>query len=102
MLNEIEKFIIKFSLYGKQVKLCFTERNCYWFAYILHARFPNSKIMLNTLESHFACNINGELYDITGKCTDKYAGEWVDWDEYQMTDSVHSARLLETCINNGR
>lgn len=101
-MNEVEKFIIKFNLFGKQVKKCFTEGNCYWFAHILHTRFPGSYIMINNVENHFACKIEDELYDITGKCADKYKGEWVDWNYYQMADPTHSKRIIECCIEKVR
>lgn len=101
-MNEIEKFIKGFSEFGESVVRCFTKGNCYWFAYILHTRFSDSRIVINNLENHFACQIENDIYDITGKCTDTYIGTWEDWESYQRLDSAHSKCIIDCCVNKVR
>ena len=97
-MNEINKFIKAFNSYGEQVIKCFTESNCYWFAYILKSQF-NGDIVYNPIIHHFACKIDEHIYDITGDCTEEYHVGWVDWFEYLQIDPVHSKRLIQCCIN---
>ena len=97
--DKIIDFIDGFRVFGRDVRECFTQANCYWFAYILHTRFPQSIIMINITVSHFACKIDDELYDITGNCSNSYDGEWVSWYEYQTIDPAHSKRIIHYCID---
>ena len=101
MYSNVEKFINEFNKYGEQVINCFTEGNCYWFAHILHTRFPNSVIMINNVINHFACNIDGNLYDITGKCDNTYEGSWENWNEYQNLEPIKSERIIQYCVDKG-
>ncbi len=96
--EEIEDFIDTFRVFGKSVRKCFTEGNCYWFAIILHERFPNGYIMLNPIVNHFAYKLNDKLYDITGCCDKTYEGEWVDWNYYQLSEPQHSKRIKNYCM----
>lgn len=71
---------------------------CYWFAYILSIRFADYSpvIVHDNVEAHFACCIEGRVYDIRGDITDMDY-DWMPWDEYD--DETHKKRILEQCIN---
>ena len=97
-MNEVEKFISYFNRFGEQVVECFTVGNCYWFSHILHTRFPQSELMINNVENHFACKIGDDIYDITGKCNDSYEGEWEYWEEYQKVEPIQAERVTDYCI----
>ena len=78
----------------EQVYDAFLHGGCYWFAYILRARF-GGEIMIDLVENHFACLIDGRVYDITGDVTEGY--HWQSWDSYD--DDIHKKRIDEYCIN---
>lgn len=98
-MNDINKFINEFKQFGKSVIKCFTEGNCYWFAFILKTRFPEGQIVLNNLINHFAFKVNDKLYDITGCCDNTYEGEWVSWLDYQNTEPTQAHRIMHDCID---
>lgn len=78
-----------------EITKIFTEGCCYWFAHILHSRFPNSVIMYDPVINHFVTKIDERLYDITGDVTEQY--NVISWDGYN--DSIHKQRLIECCVN---
>ena len=43
-----------------------TTGNCYYFALILHDRFPESKIIYDPIEGHFMILYNNKAYDYLG------------------------------------
>lgn len=97
MHESIIKFIQAFCNQVKIVdlKTAFTSGLCFWFAHILHTRFPESKIVYDPVANHFAVLVRGRLYDITGEVTGEY--KVIDWDSYD--DTIHKKRITEQCIN---
>lgn len=97
--KEVEDFINRFKCFDshKEVTHTFTNGYCYWFAYILHARFPNSEIMYYAVGNHFACKICNRVYDVTGDITDRKL-YFESWGQYQQYEPVESKRILEQCI----
>lgn len=93
----VEKFIKNFTQFGKQVRECFTQGNCYYFALILKDRF-NGDIMYNEIEGHFACRIKRKLYDITGCCDNLYVGDWISWENYKIVEPNRSKGIIRDCI----
>lgn len=79
-----------------EVQYKFLNGCCYWFAFILKTRFAeyDPEIMVDLVACHFACRIDGRVYDITGDVTDDY--DWQSWDEYD--DEPHKKRISEYCI----
>ena len=75
----------------------FTNGCCYWFAYILHARFPDSEIVYSDRFIHFATKINGIVYDIRGVVPSQ--DEYVSWEEFRKADETHADRIIRDCIN---
>ena len=76
---------------------CFIQGCCYWFAYILRARFEQeygAEIVTDYTANHFGTRIKGRVYDITGDVTDDY--NWVPWSECE--DELRRKRIVEDCI----
>ena len=94
-MNNVEKFIYHFHNLGDtDINTVFSRGCCYWFAHILHSRFPDSRIMYDQIANHFAVKIDGRLYDITGDVTDLYQMErWCD-----IKDEALKQRIIDQCI----
>lgn len=98
MTEEVLNFIKAFTDFGTPVKECFTCGNCYWFAYILHSRFPGSSIVYDVVANHFACQICGKVFDITGDVTKQY--HWDFWERLiHDYDPLVISRIQRDCIN---
>lgn len=78
----------------------FTEGCCFWFAYILDQRFRMTpcvhRIMYNQISGHFACEIDGTLYDITGAIEDRT--NWEPWDDFYMSEPVYGEIVVRDCV----
>lgn len=93
---DVLMFIGRFSTNGQEVRRevieAFTRGGCFWFAYILAARFGpqyGAEIMINHTAGHFGTRIGGSVYDITGDVTELARGIWEPWAE------CDNARLRE-------
>lgn len=93
MVSTIEHFLARFHL-ADDVDTVFTNGCCYWFAVILHCRFPDSTLMYDQVENHFVTQIQGRLYDITGDVTEKYQVK--PWDA--LDDELLKKRIVRDCI----
>lgn len=98
--EEILDFIKNFQNEGT-VKT-FTEGCCYWFACILtgwafmSADNNEYKIMYNQIDGHFACEINGNLFDVTGEI--ERTENWVPWVSWCLTEPVYRNVVIRDCI----
>ena len=98
--EEILDFIKNFQNEGT-IKT-FTEGCCYWFAMILdewckcNPIKSQHRIMYNQIDGHFSCEINGELFDITGKID--YNGNWVPWVDWYMSEPSYREVVVRDCI----
>lgn len=92
MNRNIIKFILAFDSPGNRI--LFTEGYCYYFALILHERFPNSRIVYDPVRCHFITLIEGKFYDITGET--KPIGEAIDWEVFP--DKSWKSRITRDCI----
>ncbi len=99
----ILKFIKNFQNEGT-IKT-FTEGCCYWFALILWTRFKemepepleySCRIMYNQIDGHFACEIAGELFDITGQI--QYTKEWEPWVDWFINETEYRKIVVRDCI----
>lgn len=99
---EVRFFIYHFTMgrdgnTRKEVEAAFTTGCCWWFAYILKARFNGEydcEIMIDYVANHFATRIEDRVYDITGDVTDAYT-----WESFhQCTDKELYERLTTCCI----
>ena len=100
-MPDVLMFIGRFSNDGRrereQVRDAFLFGGCWWFAYILKTRFEKEypcEIVVDYVSNHFACRINGSVYDITGRRAD--SGEWERWDDCQ--DELLKERITADCI----
>lgn len=98
--EDILKFIKGFTQFdssGEVVKT-FTNGYCYYFALILHTRFPDSSIVYYAVGNHFACKIKDRVFDITGDLTYKNLF-FEDWEDFKKHDSLGSSRIIKCCID---
>lgn len=72
----------------------FTECACYWFAVILRDRFSGT-IVYDPHRVHFATEINGSLYDITGHIKDTL--DYINWEDYAST-AEDADLIIQYCI----
>ena len=100
-MQKIKKFIHNFKNFGtgEEIIDCFSNGNCFWFAYILQSRFPFGIIYYTPIDNHFVYKYFDRLYDITGDCTDNY-DNIISWEDYQVKElgSSHLDKLIEDCI----
>ena len=100
MHERILNFIKSFQDFGTGVIDCFTSGNCYYFAIILQTRFGGSDacpIVYDVVANHFATQIMGHIYDITGEVTDNYL--WQYWEDLKQNyDPLVIERIYRDCI----
>lgn len=90
--------ILKFIKHFERAEDCFLDGCCYWFAYILQARFAG-RIYYYFAEGHFVSEIQGRLYDVRGDVTELYAGvDRYSMEEIQALDVKWYQRLLHDCV----
>lgn len=78
---------------------CFSNGMCWHFTLILRARFGYENfIMYDPVINHFATEIDGRIYDITGDITDNSEYHWHRWMEYLRQDPVEARRIYRDCI----
>ena len=79
-----------------------TDGNCYYFAIILLARFPNAVIYYDTLKGHFFATIDSVPYDWNGIIVEdniEYFKKYcIRWDKMQDYDSLVCERVTRDCI----
>ena len=72
------------------------DGNCYYFALILHDRFPDLRIYYDTVWGHFVVGDGTHFYDWTGECQDGYV--YILWDEMEKFDEAQYKRIVKYCI----
>lgn len=72
------------------------DGNCYYFAIILKARFPQAIILYDVINGHFVADIDNELYDWSGKISNN--SKYVIWDQIDNYDSLVKERIIRDCI----
>jgi hypothetical protein len=92
-------FIHQFTSFGPAVADCFSNGMCYHFTLIMCARFGHvARRVYDPIINHFAVEINGRIYDITGDITSKSEYKWKYWDIYQYEDPRHTQRIIRDCF----
>ena len=89
-MKEILHFIRQFR--GAQDT--FLHGCCYWFAEILESRFNGLK-MYHPVLNHFACEIDGKLFDVSGEIDPK---GYEDWYMFTGKDELLTERIIRDCI----
>lgn len=103
--EKVLRFIDRFTGNGTRQEVIdtFSCGCCYWFAEILHTRFFNEaeecSILYDPIVNHWACQIDGIIYDITGYIPPEVRDNWEFWHDYEEIDALHTARLYRDCIN---
>lgn len=91
--QEILQFISRFD----RAQECFMDGCCYWFAVILKERFCGS-IVYDPIYGHFLCEIDGDMYDVTGHANVDHSGQFYYWDGYLLQDPLHAASIYRDCV----
>lgn len=81
--------------YPAEICFVFYHGFCYWLAFILADRF-NGEIWFNPGTVHFACMIEGVLYDVFGEVEQKE--EWTSWEKFQMEHHEEAQGVIDSCI----
>lgn len=94
-MNEVDNFLKRFHD-SDSVDVTFTKGCCYWFAFVLFARFlsKGATLMYDEVANHFGTKIDGVVYDITGNVSNKY--KWKEWNT--VTDEAVKYRVRRDCI----
>lgn len=95
MSSNVSAFLKRFHS-SDSVDDVFTNGCCYWFAYVLFARFfaDGAEIVYDPIDGHFGTRIYGRVFDITGDVTDDHM--WVAFDDI---DAEQKLRITRDCIN---
>ena len=72
--------------------------NCYYFAVILKARFPEGRLVYDSVVGHFMLRIKDTFYDYTGIAATEPRPEFFDWEELQKTDPLFSQHITRDVI----
>ena len=72
--------------------------NCYYFAVILKARFPEGKILYDAINGHFVTEIDKIKYDWQGIVPNRKSSYYVEWDKFDEYDSEQKKSVIEGCI----
>lgn len=78
----------------------FSNGMCYYFTTILRRRFgsSNGTIMYDQVTNHFATEIEGRIYDITGDVTDNSEYHWERWTDVRKHDPALAKFIRRDCI----
>lgn len=74
------------------------DGNCYYFALILHDRFPESEIIYDLIEGHFLIRYKNILYDWHGIYIPDNYNALVVWENYKSEDPIHYKRIIKDVI----
>ena len=79
---------------------CFSNGMCFHFTTILRHRFGSSNcpIMYDQVANHFATQIEGRIYDITGDITDDPEYHWERWSDVRRADPALTKIIRRDCI----
>ena len=75
-----------------------TDGNCYYFAAILKARFPDGGIYYMIISNHFLFKYNGIYYDWTGVVNIPDYEVVLPWYDMKLYDSLVYDRIVRDCI----
>ena len=75
-----------------------TTGNCYYFAVILQARFPDGEIVYDPIAGHFLFRRQGRLYDYTGEVEFSTVRVVIEWSEFDNYDTAQKKVIERDCI----
>ena len=92
-------FIEQFRHFGPNIENCFSNSMCWYFTTILRGRFViENQAMYDPIANHFATEIDGRIYDITGDITDNPEYKFEYWGSYWLNDLNETALIRRDCI----
>ena len=71
--------------------------NCYYFAVILKARFPDGTIWYDVIDGHFVFSLNEKYYDWRGQVF-PLCEHLVEWDKFDQYDELQKQRIVSGCV----
>ena len=74
------------------------DGNCYYFAVILKARFPDGTICYDVIDGHFVFEYENKKYDWSGVISNDKAHYYVKWDDFHSYDELQKSRIIEHCV----
>ena len=75
-----------------------TTGNCYYFAVILKARFPEGNVFYDTIDGHFLFKRDGKYYDHEGVAVPDKEEAVIEWDKFKEYDENRYKAVVEGCI----
>ena len=107
--QKVLKFIARFTNNNQKQEVIdtFSCGCCYWFADILWNRFAldddveECTVLYDPVINHWACQIHGIVYDITGMIPIDAEYNWEVWIDFMYQDELLTKRLYRDCINFG-
>ena len=99
---DVTQFLKRFH-FSEDITDVFSNGCCYWFCYILTARFGGITLY-EPVEGHFIQKIGDAFYDVRGEVTDKYINneKLLCWESYESVDSLHYSHIVRDCIMKER
>jgi hypothetical protein len=78
----------------------FSQGFSYYFALILKSRFEEGLLFYESFQNIFLFYIDEELYDVNGKCTEKYkySKYLYKWDPENPNDDLDYQTIIRECI----
>lgn len=97
-MDKIEQFIENFKkgFDKKYLENVFLNGNCFHFALILEGMFENAEIIYDLDLNHFLTDINGKIYDITGR-TERPLN-WESWETISENEDGEWSELIKDCV----
>lgn len=93
--KQITKAVEEFIRKRFPVDCNWKSGNCYYFAVMLNARFPEGRIYYDVINGHFALKIGEKFYDFSGETVPDFA---IAWDSFQEYDALRYKRVIRDCI----
>lgn len=95
--------VLNFIRHFKNAQITFLNGCCYWFCYILNARF-GGETYYEPIEGHFIQMINGDFFDVRGEVTHLYQDKksLIRWDGYENIDPTHYRHIVRDCVKKER
>lgn len=98
MTEQYRREILDFISEFRGSEDVFLNNCCYWFAFILQARFA-AEIFYMPIPGHFVSKIGGDLYDVSGDVTEQYASEpMIAWSKMRDYDRNVYDRVMRDCV----
>lgn len=99
MGNSAEDMVTEFIRRRFPTDCRWVSGNCFFFAAILKARFPEAVVWYEVVGNHFFVRIGDADYDWTGRIERQPGWHCVRWDEMGEYDEYLRDAIIRDCIN---